>query len=89
MTKAARDLLKRALKLSPRERAQLAEELLDSIEDARESGTEDDPDPAFVAKLRRRVDRALSGESEPGEDHRAVLDRLQKRHEGRNRTPKR
>lgn len=56
MTDATKDLLKRALELSPAEREHLAREILASIEP---SDVDADADPEFVAELRRRVESAL------------------------------
>lgn len=86
MTDATKDLFKRALELAPAEREHLAREILASIEDA--DTAPDQPDPSFVDDLRGRVDRALAGDSDPGEDFRVVLERLRRRHEERHRTPR-
>ncbi len=82
MTEATKDLLKRALELPAVERENLARELLASLEKGEEAA---EVDPAFVAELRRRVDRALSGTSDPGDEYPVVLERLRKRHEERHR----
>ncbi|HZU95767.1 MAG TPA: hypothetical protein VFF73_03595 [Planctomycetota bacterium] len=42
-------------------------------------------DRAFTAELRRRVDGALSGARDPGDEYRVVLERLRKTHEERHR----
>ena len=86
MTDATKDVLERALELTPANREHLAREILASIEDA-DTG-QDEPDPAFVGDLRRRVDRALSGASDPGEDFRIVLERLRRSHAERHGTPR-
>ena len=72
----------RALELSPAERESLAREILASLEDA--GDVLDRMDPAFVADLRGRVDRALSGSTDPGDDFRIVLERLRRRHQERH-----
>jgi len=75
MSDRAQTLLREALKLSPEERADVAAELLASLDDS------DAEDPAAVpaawaAEIERRAQRVLSGESagEPWEDvrHRIV-----------------
>ncbi|PYS50367.1 MAG: addiction module component, family protein [Acidobacteria bacterium] len=69
MSDRARTLLREALTLSPEERADVAAELLASLDDS------DAEDPAAVqaawaAEIERRAQRVLSGEStgEPWED---------------------
>ncbi len=69
MSDRAQTLLREALKLSPEERADVAAELLASLDDS------DAEDPAAVqaawaAEIERRAQRVLSGESagEPWED---------------------
>ena len=61
MTPRAQELLRDALLLPPAERADLAAELLASLEDVA-----DDPDQveaAWAAEIERRARRVLSGES--------------------------
>jgi putative addiction module component (TIGR02574 family) len=61
MTPRAQELLRDALLLPPAERADLAAELLASLEDLA-----DDPDQveaAWAAEIERRARRVLSGES--------------------------
>jgi hypothetical protein len=61
MTARAQDLLRDALALPPEERADLAAELLVSLE-----GAADDPaevEAAWAAELERRARRVLGGES--------------------------
>lgn len=72
MTAEAAALLRRALDLEPNERADLAAELLASLE------PEDDPETVqreWAEELERRAYRALAGESE-GEDWETVYKRL-------------
>jgi hypothetical protein len=79
MTKAVRDLLKRALELAPKERVKLAQELLGSVE---EDGDDSDPevlDPAFVARLRRDAEAFLSGKAPPGIPADEAFEALEKR----------
>ena len=55
----AKEILEAALKLEPTERAQIANELLESIE---EPGTVD-LSPAWRAEIRRRIERIESGDA--------------------------
>ena len=62
MTQRAQDLLKNALTLTESERADLAAELIASLDEA-----SDDPravEAAWVAEIERRARRVLSGESQ-------------------------
>ncbi len=83
MTDTTKDLLKRALELSPEEREQLAREILASLEDA--GSADEEFVPSIVTDLRGRVDRALAGTSDPGDDYHVVLERLRRRHDERKR----
>lgn len=72
MTEAAAALLRQALELTPKERTDLAADLLASLE------PEDDPETVqreWAEELERRAYRALAGESE-GEDWETVYKRL-------------
>jgi len=65
-------LLRQALELAPEERADLAAELLASLEPA------DDPDEverAWAAEIARRIEKA-EAEGFPGEDWKAVCQRV-------------
>lgn len=55
MTEATRELLNRALALSPGERVQLAHELLGSVVADEEGDVGETLDPEFVAELNRRA----------------------------------
>ncbi len=59
MTERTRELLKQALSLSRGERAEIAAELLSSIEDEAERGS----DEAWEAEIERRANRVVTGES--------------------------
>jgi putative addiction module component (TIGR02574 family) len=61
VTKPAEELLKRALELDLDERAELAAELLASLDGAADANTE----AAWTAEIERRATRARSGE-DPG-----------------------
>jgi putative addiction module component (TIGR02574 family) len=68
MTQEATELLKKALTLSPEERAQLVDSLLESLDEPRE-----DPgvvEAAWNDEIRRRIDELDSGKSKtvPWED---------------------
>lgn len=74
MTSRVQHLLRDALTLPPEERADLAAELLASLE-----GPPDDPaevEAAWAAEIERRARRVLSGESagEPWEDVRQRIE---------------
>jgi putative addiction module component (TIGR02574 family) len=72
MTKAASELLEDALKLDQRERAELASELLASLDgDANE-----DVEAAWAAEIEERAARAPSGE-DPGKPWPEVRKRLE------------
>ena len=76
MTTKARELLERALQLSPRERRRLAQDLLESIDDSEEE-TSVELDPVFVKELERRlVDEPPKGERWPTVHE--VIDRLRR-----------
>jgi putative addiction module component (TIGR02574 family) len=71
MSEGAKKLLSQALRLSLDERAQLAADIIASID-----GEPDrDVDAAWAAEIERRAGRALAGESE-GRPWRDVLTRL-------------
>ena len=78
MTKQARNLLDEALRLSVTERAELAAELLASMDGA----PEQDAEQAWAAEIQTRAERALSGAS-TGRDAEEVLDRIEKKLRGR------
>ncbi len=61
MTKTAEQLLKVALKLGSEERAELAAELLASLDGV----PDDDAEPAWASEIERRAERARAGE-DPG-----------------------
>lgn len=71
MTSAARDVLTQALALTPDERAKVAAELLESLQDS-----EEDVETAWAAEIQQRVAAARAGELE-STDWRTVLDRIQ------------
>ena len=81
MTERARELLRKALALQPGERADVAAELLASLDEP----TTDDPSAlqaAWAEEIERRARRVLAGGSsgEPWEDVRArVAERLTQR----------
>jgi hypothetical protein len=79
MTRAARDLLKRALELAPKERVKLAQELLGSIEEDGDDSDLEALDPAFVARLRRDAAAFLSGKAPAGIPADEALDELERR----------
>ncbi len=70
MTRATRDLLTQALELPLDERAEMAAELLESL-DAAEDGVE----TAWATEIQERVAAARAGELE-STDWRTVLDRV-------------
>jgi putative addiction module component (TIGR02574 family) len=72
MARAGHDLLHEALELPLDERAKMAADLLDSLQDA-EEGVE----AAWAAEIQQRVAAARNGELE-GTDWRTVLDRVEK-----------
>lgn len=80
MTQQAQDLLRDALALPPEERADLAAELIASLD-----GPADDPaevEAAWAAEIERRARRVLNGESagEPWDNvRRRIATGLQKR----------
>jgi putative addiction module component (TIGR02574 family) len=76
MTHRAQELLREALRLPPEERADVAAELLASLEEP----IEDDPaavQAAWAQEIERRARRAMAGDSadEPWED---VRDRVER-----------
>ncbi|MDX2170417.1 MAG: addiction module protein [Deltaproteobacteria bacterium] len=73
MTKAASKLLEDALKLEVAERAELASELLASLD----AEADDDAEAAWAAEIEARAARARSGE-DPGEPWPEVRDRLER-----------
>lgn len=72
MTTDAQKLLRDALALAPNDRAQLAAELLASLDDA-EAGVE----AAWAAEIERRAAEARQNPHD-GEDWRIVLDEIQR-----------
>lgn len=77
MTRATRDLLNEALELPLDERAKLAAELLESLQDS-----EDDVEAAWATEIQQRVAAARAGELE-STDWRTVLDRVEREVLGR------
>ena len=76
MSDRAQELLRQTLTLSPDERADVAAELLASLDEPTEDPTE--VERAWAVEIERRARRALSGKSagEPWED---VRDRITRR----------
>ncbi|MCO5166968.1 MAG: hypothetical protein M9894_11445 [Planctomycetes bacterium] len=72
MTEAARELLRRALALSPGERVKLAHELLGSV--VADDEWAEELDPAFVAELVRRA-----SDERPGVPADAAFDEVERR----------
>jgi putative addiction module component (TIGR02574 family) len=72
MTRTVIDFLAEALELPPDERAQIAAELLESLDYAKE-----DVEAAWAAEIQRRVAQARAGELE-STDWRTVLDRVER-----------
>lgn len=72
MTRASRDLLNEALQLPLDDRAEMAAELLESLDVA-----ENDVEAAWAAEIERRIAAARAGEIE-STDWRVVLDRVEK-----------
>ena len=73
MTKATNKLLEDALKLDARERAELASELLASLD----AEADEDAEAAWAAEIEERAARARSGE-DPGKLWPEVLERLER-----------
>jgi putative addiction module component (TIGR02574 family) len=73
MTRAARDLLEEALKLDVSERADLAAELLASLDGEPEEQVE----AAWAAEIQRRIDRIEAGTEKllPWEDVQRQIDK--------------
>lgn len=71
VTKATSKLLEDALKLEVAERAELASELIASLD----AETDDDAEGAWAAEIEERAARARSGE-DPGKPWPEVRDRL-------------
>jgi len=74
MTTAVKQLLHEALKLSTDDRAELAAELLASLDESADGG---DGDSAWASEIERRARRVLAGESSgtPWEEVREQLRR--------------
>ncbi|HYI07798.1 MAG TPA: addiction module protein [Thermoanaerobaculia bacterium] len=72
MTRAGRELLSEVLELPLDERAKIAAELLESLQDR-----EEDVEAAWAAEIQKRVAAAEAGELE-STDWRTVLDRVEK-----------
>lgn len=82
MTQEARELLERVLRLAPAERLALAREIVESVEDDTPEAEEEELaglDPELLAELRRRAERARSGEAEPGIPAEAALADVERR----------
>lgn len=77
MTRASRELLKEALGLPPQERAEMAAELLESLDAA-----EEDVEAAWAAEIQKRGLAARGGEL-ASTDRRTVLERVEKEVLGR------
>ena len=73
VTKGARQLLKDALKLELEERAELAAELIESLDPE----TDEEADAAWAVEIGRRAARARSGE-DPGTPWPEVRERLER-----------
>ncbi len=71
MTEAARRILSQALELPIDQRAELAVELIASID----GDPDADVEAAWAAEIERRASRALAGETQ-GQEWRGVLSRL-------------
>ena len=82
MTDAAQHLLDQALKLSHKERAALAADLLASLDSGVDS--QDEVDAAWAVEIRKRLERVRAGESGiPWESVQAEIEaRLKERHGG-------
>ena len=76
MSNRAQELLREALTLPPDERADVAAELLASLDEPREDPAE--VEAAWAAEIERRASRVLSGES-AGESWEDVRDRIARR----------
>jgi putative addiction module component (TIGR02574 family) len=74
MTERSQKLLLEALDLSIKERAELAVELIASVD----GGTDADVEAAWAAEIEARARRALAGESK-GHDWRAVCEEIEGR----------
>jgi putative addiction module component (TIGR02574 family) len=61
MTSRAQELLREALNLPPQERADVAAELLASLDEA--DASVDDVEAAWAAEIERRARRVLAGDS--------------------------
>ena len=77
MTRAARDLLDEALELPLDDRAKIAAELLESLQE-----TEAEVEEAWTDEIRKRVAAARAGELQ-STDWRTVLDRVEREVLGR------
>jgi hypothetical protein len=77
MTRYARDLLTKALELPLDERAKIAAELLESLEEA-----EADVEQAWASEIQKRVAAARAGEL-ASTDWRTVLERVEREVLGR------
>ena len=76
MSNRAQELLREALRLSPDERADVAAELLASLDEIAEEPAE--VEKAWAAEIERRARQVLSGES-AGEPWENVRDRITRR----------
>jgi len=73
VTKGARQLLEDALKLGSQERADLAAELIESLDPE----TDEDAEAAWAEEITRRAARARSGE-DPGRPWAEVRERVER-----------
>jgi putative addiction module component (TIGR02574 family) len=80
MTDKARAILDQVMKLPPAERAQIAYEILETV-DEHEGG--DGLTQEWREEIARRVDRVLAGKGGPDEDWRVVLDRIRRASPGK------
>ena len=76
MTDKAKAILEQAMKLPPAERAQIAYEILETVDREHEGG--DGLTQEWREEIARRVDRVLEGRGGPDEDWRVVLDRIRR-----------
>lgn len=73
--------MEQALTLAPAERAQLAYEILETVEPDDEKS--DGLTQEWREEIARRVDRVLAGKGGPDEDWRVVLDRIRRASPGK------
>lgn len=82
MSNQARQVLEDALRLPLDERADLAAELLRSLDETERGLSQDEIDERWAAELTRRAERAWSGES-IGQDAETVLAALESKFRAR------